>query len=107
MKSSMDAFFLSFEDQKPLVGLDLAPQRHRPLQEPPSLRLAIFLDHLLDPRALFCRMGRLDGFHSISVPWTDTGELSPIAQPGSVGGAILDRSGFPGRRYRAAAPRAR
>jgi hypothetical protein len=46
-------------------------------------RLAIFLDHLLDPRALVCRMGRVDGPHSSSVLRTDDGPLSQIAQPGS------------------------
>jgi hypothetical protein len=65
VKSSMDAFCLCFEDQKPLVGLGVEPQRHRPLQKPLLRRLAILLDHLLDPRAPFCRMGRIDGPHSI------------------------------------------
>src|SRR5438067_163234 len=74
----MDAFCLCFEDQKPLVGLGLAPQGGCPLQEPSLLRLAIFLDHLLDPRALFCRLGRLDGFHSISVPRTDTANCARL-----------------------------
>jgi len=71
-KSSMDAFCLCFEGQKPLVGFGVEPQRHRPLQKPSLSRLAIFLDHLLDPRALVRRMGRVDGPHSSSVLRTDT-----------------------------------
>lgn len=80
----MDAFCRCVEGQEPLMSLGVAPQRHRPLQKPSSCRLAIFFNHLLDPRALFCRMDRLDGFHAISVPRTDDAELSPIAQAGSV-----------------------
>jgi hypothetical protein len=101
VKSSMDAFCLCFELQKALVGLGLAAQRDRLLQEPPVLRLEIFLDHLLDPRALFCRMGRLDEFRLDQRTSEGYAELSPIAQPGSVGGATLHRSAFPRRPYRA------
>jgi hypothetical protein len=68
----MDAFCRCFEGQQPLVGLGVEPQRFRPLQKPSFGRLAIFLDHLLDPRAPFCRLGRVDGPHSISVLRTDT-----------------------------------
>jgi hypothetical protein len=35
----MDAFCRCFEGQKPLVGLGVEPQRHRPLQKPSSVAL--------------------------------------------------------------------
>lgn len=92
MTSSMDAFFLCFEGQKPLVGLGVEPQRHRPLQKPSFGRLAIFLDHLLDARALFCPMGRVDGPHSISVLSDGYGPLSQIAQPGSSQWSLQQRA---------------
>jgi hypothetical protein len=100
----MYAFWRCFELHKALVGPGLAPQVRRTLQEPPVLGLAICLDHLLDPRALFCRQDRFNTFHSISLSSDVSCALFPIAQPGSVGEAILDRSAFPKRRDRAAAP---
>ena len=86
----MDAFCRCFEGQIALVGLGVEPQRHRPLQKPSFGRLAVFLDHLLDPRALFCRMVRVDEPHSMSVLRTYTAHcprLHSLDHNGHCGGA--------------------
>ena len=61
----MDAVWQCLEPHKPLMGLGLAPQLHRPSQELALLRAAVHLDHLLDAGAPF--VSRVDWPHTTSV----------------------------------------
>ena len=87
----MDAFWLRVALHEASIGLGLAPQLDRPLQEPASRRRAIFLDRLLDSRKPLGCVGSIEECHSITVLRTDRRNCSRLHSSARPTAAILPR----------------
>jgi len=87
-ESSVDAFSWCFEMDELLTCLGLAPQPDRPPDQSPSLRLAVFIDHLLDARNPFRPLSPLGTHHSTSVPRTRAAHCSRLHSPSHLGALL-------------------
>jgi len=79
--SSVDASQWRFELDELLTCLRLAPQPDRPPEQSTSLRVAVFIDQLLNAGDPFRPLRPIGRHHSLKVPPHAKDPLSRIAQP--------------------------